>query len=290
MAKDFENGIWRTVGGRRIFIRDGEDLSSAMKRSGKFRTLNNRAMYDYEKTVDRSHDEQLVKDALERANGDKKEFYRIMRQEYGWTKSDADSYLESDYQGRHTTEAIQAYKNEANDKIRSVITGQSKADKGLEKYGLRVERDNSAQKEFGKRYFGKNVDVIDDRTGKRIHSSYDNYFPSDDSINAKNTEYMTKGTIHHTIKSGKYANERKNVTDKFNYYDYLKKPVRDKTGDTIGNKVAQFKEDKQYIKQHEYDIKKGKETVERYQNVQEEMKRRKRQNVERLKRRLSGNK
>ena len=31
-----ENGVWRTVGGRRIFIKDGEDLASAMKRSGKF--------------------------------------------------------------------------------------------------------------------------------------------------------------------------------------------------------------------------------------------------------------
>ena len=29
-------GVWRTVGGRRIFIKDGEDLATAMKRSGKF--------------------------------------------------------------------------------------------------------------------------------------------------------------------------------------------------------------------------------------------------------------
>lgn len=29
-------GIWRTVGGKRIFIRDGEELSTAMIRSGKF--------------------------------------------------------------------------------------------------------------------------------------------------------------------------------------------------------------------------------------------------------------
>lgn len=31
-----ENGVWRTVGGRRIFIKDGQDLASAMKESGKF--------------------------------------------------------------------------------------------------------------------------------------------------------------------------------------------------------------------------------------------------------------
>ena len=30
------DGVWRTVGGRRIFIKDGQDLSDAMKESGKF--------------------------------------------------------------------------------------------------------------------------------------------------------------------------------------------------------------------------------------------------------------
>lgn len=32
-----EKGVWRTVAGRRIFIRDGESLSDSMKRSGKFK-------------------------------------------------------------------------------------------------------------------------------------------------------------------------------------------------------------------------------------------------------------
>lgn len=36
MSNDI-GGVWRTVGGRRIFIKDGQDLSSAMKESGKFR-------------------------------------------------------------------------------------------------------------------------------------------------------------------------------------------------------------------------------------------------------------
>lgn len=35
MASDL-GGVWRTVGGRRIFIKDGQDLASAMKESGKF--------------------------------------------------------------------------------------------------------------------------------------------------------------------------------------------------------------------------------------------------------------
>lgn len=35
MANDI-GGVWRTVGGRRIFIKDGQSLSDAMKESGKF--------------------------------------------------------------------------------------------------------------------------------------------------------------------------------------------------------------------------------------------------------------
>lgn len=36
MASNDMNGVWRTVGGRRIFIRTGQGLSDAMKESGKF--------------------------------------------------------------------------------------------------------------------------------------------------------------------------------------------------------------------------------------------------------------
>lgn len=56
MASDL-GGVWRTVGGRRIFIKDGEDLATAMKNSGKFgnkkeqktpETLNNKQnLVDY---------------------------------------------------------------------------------------------------------------------------------------------------------------------------------------------------------------------------------------------------
>lgn len=35
MANDI-GGVWRTIGGRRIFIKEGQDLASAMKESGKF--------------------------------------------------------------------------------------------------------------------------------------------------------------------------------------------------------------------------------------------------------------
>lgn len=34
-----EGGVWRTIGGRRVFIKDGEDLATAMKQSGKFKNI-----------------------------------------------------------------------------------------------------------------------------------------------------------------------------------------------------------------------------------------------------------
>lgn len=36
-----EDGVWRTVKGRRIFIRNGEDLETAMRNSGKFNKSQN---------------------------------------------------------------------------------------------------------------------------------------------------------------------------------------------------------------------------------------------------------
>lgn len=35
-----EDGVWRTVAGRRIFIKEGQSLTEAMKNSGKFKTDN----------------------------------------------------------------------------------------------------------------------------------------------------------------------------------------------------------------------------------------------------------
>ena len=44
-------GVWRTVGGRRIFIKDGEDLATAMKNSGKFGNKKNNKDNDLYKNV-----------------------------------------------------------------------------------------------------------------------------------------------------------------------------------------------------------------------------------------------
>lgn len=42
-------GVWRTVGGRRIFIKDGQPLSVAMKESGKFATISKKKLEETKK-------------------------------------------------------------------------------------------------------------------------------------------------------------------------------------------------------------------------------------------------
>ena len=62
MASNDLGGVWRTVGGRRIFIKDGEDLETAMKKSDKFNSkgeklelTNNDKEKIYNQLKDNSH-------------------------------------------------------------------------------------------------------------------------------------------------------------------------------------------------------------------------------------------
>lgn len=69
-------GVWRTVGGRRIFIKDGEDLQTAMKNSGKFKTekqkrveklkKENEELYKKYNKFDKINEDEEVKKAYEK--------------------------------------------------------------------------------------------------------------------------------------------------------------------------------------------------------------------------------
>ena len=71
-----ENGVWRTVGGRRIFIKEGQDLASAMKESKKFKTYKEE-IKKLQETVDKyGSSSQKVYDAIEEK---KKIFSKIFK-------------------------------------------------------------------------------------------------------------------------------------------------------------------------------------------------------------------
>lgn len=65
MAKDFnkEDGVWRTIGGRKVFIRKGQNLADAMIESGKFKGQKNkpgmRESYRKEKEKDYKEQDEL---------------------------------------------------------------------------------------------------------------------------------------------------------------------------------------------------------------------------------------
>lgn len=61
MAKNDIGGVWRTIGGRRVFIKDGQDLASAMKESGKFKTKKQKREEDLEKYNKLSQEERIEK-------------------------------------------------------------------------------------------------------------------------------------------------------------------------------------------------------------------------------------
>lgn len=79
MAKDDIGGVWRTIGGRRVFIKDGQDLASAMKESGKFKKKKKEELTEEEKgkkmneTMDKRQKiiERLDKDTQDLSDYDK---------------------------------------------------------------------------------------------------------------------------------------------------------------------------------------------------------------------------
>lgn len=71
---DESEGVWRTVGGRRIFIRDGQSLSDAMKKSGKFKSAKKKVDYDKRPQSDVDKENERNNKAVEKIEKGKKDF------------------------------------------------------------------------------------------------------------------------------------------------------------------------------------------------------------------------
>ena len=97
-------GVWRTVGGRRIFIKDGEDLQTAMKKSGKFGKKKEKKSVDYMK-------EYLEKEGYNKKDADdvakiidnmgKKDAYEEYKKNYNYDKEKPEGAKFNDMLERH---------------------------------------------------------------------------------------------------------------------------------------------------------------------------------------------
>lgn len=71
MTEDI-GGVWRTIGGRRVFIKEGQDLASAMKESGKFKknksNNNENKEKDYSKMTEKELKKEAIKEYLQSKN------------------------------------------------------------------------------------------------------------------------------------------------------------------------------------------------------------------------------
>lgn len=146
---DSENGVWRTVGGRRIFIRNGQDLSSAMKESGKFNNSSNKTFErKYDSVEDRYNKDEDFRDML------KEEHEKTLKA----TRGEINSYFDLEYRDKEIGSKDDLYKmindnyynvgKEDFDKIYSeeATARYNKVDKEWQELSKKMEKDYN---EFG---------------------------------------------------------------------------------------------------------------------------------------------
>lgn len=96
MASDI-GGVWRTIGGRRVFIKDGQDLASAMKESGKFKL--SKKQKDASKRLNEKAENGVREDiksflsGKEDYDGSREDFINDLSNEWGVDKSKVEDIL-----------------------------------------------------------------------------------------------------------------------------------------------------------------------------------------------------
>ena len=199
------------------------------------------------------------------------------KQWYDRAQGEIDTLLKRDKKEESLQEAANPANAEVNKLIRDIVNGDSKAYNKLRKLGYEVEIDDSARKDFGKKYFGKSIDIINTKTGRKIHADPGHKYSTDDSITARPVEDRSltnkelNSRIWHNVKPGKYSQKRRNpeAEKAFDYKGYLDKPIYDDTEPKTT--VQQYKDDKRFVKDNAYTIKKGKEAEQRLADLRAKM-------------------
>lgn len=134
MANDI-GGVWRTIGGRRVFIKDGQDLASAMKESGKFKSA---------KKETKKEDEQAKSEFYKKLSNNDKDKYNSYL-EKGYSKSDIENTLMYQTQEEKMRKADIEFANTENDNL------QTKANKVVQ----RLKEQNKLAQEKNDANFAK---------------------------------------------------------------------------------------------------------------------------------------
>ena len=208
MSKEDEDGVWRTVGGRRIFIRNGESLTDAMRKSGKFKKFK-------EKISKKPKTEKDLKDQIsawedfKKSGGSEDDLVREVQRKKIQRKKEMERKLE---RMKRSSEAIA----KENAKIPNRF-----------KEGFKVQ--NSKYSDESK------MTLVEDGSGVRL--IYD----------GKDTGTVLRNDLSdNEISSLRNAGKIQNMSEYLDQKDTLSRPITKKDYDDRLNKISKIKEDGTY--------------------------------------------
>ena len=127
-----EDGVWRTIRGRRIFIRSGESLGSAMSRSGKFKDFKRNEIKDTKDVMSRN---DKVQNAINKKKKNNIEFVKKIA-----NRED----LKKGFREDNSVEEIrkrQAEKNRINENARVGNFAKTRVNRNWAKYSREQQRE-----------------------------------------------------------------------------------------------------------------------------------------------------
>jgi len=189
-----EKGIWRTVSGRRLFIKEGESLENAMKRSGKFKNIITKSL---DKKINEKTDELLDK-AKKHEQQISKEMKEVIKQTNGElggyefrlkTKDSLKDKIKNDYI-KDPTKTVNQVSDRQYDTLRytylykpdDLTNNYFKANSALVQKGYKCLRVKNTLKDTGVMYRG--INTIYEKDGYKFELQ----FHTQESFDYKNGE------------------------------------------------------------------------------------------------------
>jgi len=137
MAKNYDDigGVWRTIGGRRVFIKNGQSLSEAMIESGKFKNLRE----EYKK--DKEEKEQKGIKEISYIGQDNKE-HKMNSYDYPEDRDAYHKYLEDKYGTYKEEEIVKKDNSLSYAKLRNDFYNKDNSEWKQEEWGVTTRKTN----------------------------------------------------------------------------------------------------------------------------------------------------
>lgn len=141
MGKKYDDseGVWRTIGGRRVFIRNGQSLSNAMIASGKFKGMKGVQKDNtpsYKKDTEINHDIKHLEGQIENTRKENERLNKIRAKAYRDEGELSDAYQEAERELDHNAEYIRRRENDI-----SILESRRNQIQNLNEFGLGLKPD-----------------------------------------------------------------------------------------------------------------------------------------------------